>query len=495
MYGGLPAYAAFMDDVAPIMGKYNDRLEKVAQLATDMTDAEAATMAVLLDNTERVLDHYGRMKNLSDTTYSETVGPFKKHAMNIVSAVFTTMDLRRIISIQPLRQKIGALYFMRYLFANAKSPIGANDVMFAADTKPTRPELYMSGYGSQRVGHKDTMTASSAGESEAVALTFNTDHYTGALTYVPITEPDEFKIRITDNGTVKFLTFLAVNGALWDLQLNGSGTANGTLNPLTGALVINSATNVMTACSVAYIWQSEHAASSLIPRVTVSVSETEVKARRNQLLFEMSLDATFDYQNQFGGRDLNAEMEDAVVKEIQNELSFTILSDMYVNCTGGTTGFDINVGTVPDGLSFMDYLQESLFKPLSAASMALYKNLGRGKGNFIVAGANLIQICSMLPSSVWAPNASADERGPHFAGRLLGKYDVFHNPNYPDNAYIMGFKGRDWWEAPYYVGSYLPVMKSQFMMFPDMHGEEGFISMEARKFLFPSHVLRGTVTL
>jgi hypothetical protein len=210
-------------------------------------------------------------------------------------------------------------------------------------------------------------------------------------------------------------------------------------------------------------------------------------------LFDISLDATYDYEQQFG-RNLNSELQTAVVRHLQNEMAYYVFDKMYEQATGnqGTTyTFDL---TPSAGITANDHLQ-SLWRMLSKMSGKIYNNLGRGRGNIIVTGDRLIEELNALPETVWKPEPNTDSvRGPYKAGTLLKKYKVFHNPAMPENEFFMTFKGVDWWEAPYYVGIYLPMMSSKFMMFPDFHGEQGYISMEAHKYLFKLHVVKGSLT-
>jgi hypothetical protein len=135
-------------------------------------------------------------------------------------------------------------------------------------------------------------------------------------------------------------------------------------------------------------------------------------------------------------------------------------------------------------------------KHLSEQSTQLFNNLGRGRANYIVTGSDLFNFFESLPNTIWAPSGQNDgsARGPFLAGTFMSKYKVYYNPAYPAAEYITGFKGKDWWEAPYYVGTYLPLMATKFMLFPDLHGEQGYISMDAHEYLFPKHVIKASVT-
>jgi len=463
-------------DAVPLMKKHEGRINKITTAVTDLNDFEVATLAILLDNTEQVFNRYRRAKSLSDRTYSEDVGPFIKHAMDLVTTIFTTFDMRKIFSIQPLKQKYGALYHMNYTYSNTKGGVTAGDTIFDPQNAPKRDGLYASQFI----------------EGETVALTFSTDHYTGSLAYYPITNPSGFALTITGGAAAGTYTVLAVASATsWTIKKDAGSTSVGTLNPVTGALSGLAATDIITGCTAAYTWNSEQASASLIPRVSISIGETLVQAYRRQLLFDVSLDTTYDFENQFG-RDFMSEVQASIVREIQNEIAFDLLKRTYDGADGnGGETFAISTAN-PTDYSLFEKAQEN-FKVLSQMAMRLYKNLGRGKGNIIVCGADFIEYVEILGANVWARNAGADERGPYFAGRLLDRYDVYHNPGMDDAVFMMMYKGNEWYEAPFYLGTYLPVMASKYMLFPDMHGEQGFIAMDAPHYMYPKHVAKGTV--
>lgn len=466
-----------LSDSAPLVKQHEKRINSVTEAITDLSEFDVATLAILLDNTDSIFERFRRNKQISDRTFSEDVGPFKKHAMDLVTTIFSTFDLRRLISIQPLKQKYGALYHMKYTYANTKGGVTAGDTIFDPYTKPTYDGLY----------------ASQVIKGEDVAGTFDTDHYDLSLAYYPIVAPAEFSIEVVGGSAAGTYTVLDGTGSTWTLQRNGLGANLGTLNPATGAMTIVSGTDVMTAFSASYVWNSEQAPASMIPRISVSVGETLVQARRRQLLFDVSLDTTFDFENQFG-RDFMADVQASIVREIQNEIAFDVLNRMYVGADGNSgETFTLSTANPSTGESLWDKAQTN-YKVLSEMSMRLYKNLGRGKGNMIVAGDNFIQYVEILGERVWKRNATADERGPYFAGRLLDRYDVFHNPGMAADKFMMAYKGSQWHEAPFYLGSYLPVMASKYMLFPDMHGEQGYIAMDAPHYMYPKHVALGTVS-
>lgn len=464
----------FLNDSHEMLKKYDKRIQTVAKTA-NLTDIEAATLAILLNNTEKALNRYARRKALSDTTFSEVIGPFKKHAMNIVSALYSTFTLKDIISIQPLTQKIGALYFLNYIYANTKGDIAANDVAFSPTEKPK-----MSGYYTSEVIKNEIITPT-APVGDIISHT---------LAYFPVRSDklEDISIVVVAAGASGEGTWTATDVVGGVINIT-NGAEVGTIVAATGATEMAGFTGVTpTSITATYRWHSEKN-RTLTPKITVRVDEELVTAERRPLLFDVMLDATYDFENQFG-RSLNAEVEEASVREIQNELAYYILGTMH---DGGwdTVAYTFDM-TPTSGISLADHFQ-NFTKFLSEMSMQCFKNLGRGKGNVVVSGGDLVEFLEAMPSTLWESAPQHDARGPYKVGRLLKKYDVYHNPATADDEFFLAYKGKDWWEAPYFLGSYLPLMATKFMLFPDLHGEQGYITMDAHKYLFPQHVIKGSV--
>jgi hypothetical protein len=481
----LALQADFLKKAEPMMDNYKERINVVASVVADlknprmtMSDFDKASLAMMYDNIDSTLLRYKKLKNLSDRTFSETVGPYKKHAYNIISAMYTTLEIRDIISIQPLLQKRGAIYKMIYEFASNKGSIREGDTMFSPDSAGKRSRYYSS----QII------------DGEPVVFTFDTTDSQAILEYFPIIKPEKISIVVTGGAAAGTYTYLnAVNG-IYNLQKGSVATAVGTLNPINGLLTLLAVDATGATSTVAtYNWNSEKFSNnSQIPRVTIGVTEQEVTAERRNLMIDTMLDVSYDFETQFG-QALNSQLETTVIQYLQNEFAFRILGEMYDGSTGnGGTTFTFS--TTPSfGTTLQDHAQQ-LYKMLAEMSSKIRKNVGRGWGNKIVCGDNMLNFLKVLSADefVRAPKPKGD--GPYYAGNINGDYDVYYNPDIPATGFMMLYKGETWWDAAYYVGTYLPLMNSQFLLYPDMHGEQGYIAMDSFSYEYPQMVVKGTIS-
>jgi hypothetical protein len=481
----LALQANFLREAEPIVDNYKQRIDLVGEVIKDsknprmgFTDFDKATLALLYDNVEKELMRYKNLKNLSDRTYSEQVGPFKKHAYNIITALYTTLEIRDLVSFQPLTQKRGAIYKMIYQFASNKGNIRAGDTMFAPGTMGKRARYY----------------SSQVVDKEPVTWTFDGTDSLATLEYFPLSKPEKINIVVSGSPAAGTYTYLNTTNGIYILQKDAGGADVGNLNPSTGVVTLTGVNaTAATGTEGTYNWQSEKFSTNApIPKVTVSITEDEVRAERRNLLIDTMLDVSYDFESQFA-KSLNSELESTVIQYLQNELAFRVLGEIYDGQTGNggdTFSFDT---TATAGLSLTDHAQV-LYKLLAEMSAKVRNNIGRGWGNKIICGDDLINFLKILPNDVWKRADKPKGDGPYFAGTLNGDYDIYYNPDYPADEFLMTYKGDSWWEAPYYIGSYLPLMNSQYLLYPDMHGEQGYIAMEAYSYEYPAMVVKGTLT-
>lgn len=479
-----PMRAHWLMDKAPIVDKYTKRLDAAQNAAKDLNDPrlslndfDKAFLAVMYDNVDGELRKLQQMRNMSDRTYSETVGPFKKHAFNIITALYTTFDIKDLISWQPMSQKLGAIYRMIIKYATDKGQITAGDAMFSSTDIATKARYY----------------SSEVVKDEDLTFTFSTDS-TAALAYFPVFKPENISLLIAGaiggDGTY---TYLQTTAGIFDLQIDGGASKVGSIDPVTGVVTLDAVNaSAATTARITYRWNSQKFSTTRpIPKVTVGVTEDIVTAERRNLLLDIMLDTSYDYSKQFGA-SLNSEMETAVVQFLQNEMSFRILGEMFDGADGNQGDTFVFYATPVAGITKEDNLQE-FYSLLSEMNQKIRNNIGRGWGTKVVVGPDLLAQLDILDRTRFKRGTVPASDGPYYAGKLNDKYDIYYNPDLGDDEFFVTFKGTSWWEAPYYVGSYLPLMNSDYLLYPDFHAEQGYLALESYKLEYPKGIVKGTV--
>jgi len=154
------------------------------------------TLAVHLENAERHINRFAKnRRGMFDNVTSSDIGSHKKHVMDLITAYYPSFDLKEILSVQPLKQKNGALYFLDYQYVNDKGEVSSGDKFFGANQSPKRTGFYSS----QEV------------RNEPLDCTFDTDHIDFQLKYWPVIVED-FKMELTVNGGPVVFTYDAEAG-------------------------------------------------------------------------------------------------------------------------------------------------------------------------------------------------------------------------------------------------------------------------------------------
>jgi hypothetical protein len=479
--------ADFLRRVEPIVDAHSKRLDIVDKVLKEekkrsINDFDKAFLATMYDNVNKEMNRYRQLKNIkkgsiADRVFSEQVGPYVKHIFNIITALYTTFDIKDLVSWQPMTQRRGAIYKMIYQFANTKGGINAGDIMFSPGQAAQRSKYY----------------SSEIIKDETVVFTFATPDSIATLDYYPLQKPETISIVVEGGAAAGTYTYLSTTDGKYNVKKDAVEAKAGSIDPQTGILTLDGvdATGA-TGVTAAYTYSSEKFTSnSQIPRVTVTVTEEELRAERRNLLIDTMLDVSYDFESQFAA-SLNSEMENAVVQYLQNEMSFRVLGELFDGSTGnGGVNYTFNTNPT-ENVSLQEHAQR-LYQLLATMSTKVRTNTGRGWGNKVVCGTNMLNFLKVLPQTEFVRAERPSGDGPYFAGTLNSDFDVYFNPDLGDSDFFMTYKGQSWWEAPYYIGSYLPLMKSDYLLYPDMHGEQGYLGLEAYSLEYPNMVVKGTV--
>ena len=117
----------------------------------------------------------------------------------------------------------------------------------------------------------------------------------------------------------------------------------------------------------------------------------------------------------------------------------------------------------------------------------------RYEASFIVVGRKAATIIEGLGKDHYTRLAKGIVGGPHLAGNLNEQYNVYKNPNYPEDVILVGAKGEMFIEAGYIYAPYIPVFATQLLVDENLKGKRGFCTVYAKKVVNPQ--LYGKITL
>jgi hypothetical protein len=432
---------------------------------TSFKKDDAVRLAIMLESCKREMARYDRKMALNETTQPTNIGPFKRYAFDILTAVMPNIIANELVSVQPMKQKIGQIFFLNYLFGSNKGATAAGSTMF----------------NWQQVGQTpvDTAYTSDAVNQEYLAGA-GTKNYSGNLAYIPVTPGT---IQITTTTGANITVFDDGNGNLTD----GAPTpqVSGTINYTTGAYSITFLANTTQPLTANYSYNLETAPST-IPQIDIRVDEQIIQARPRKLRALYAFDASYDLEMS-QGINIDDALLQAVTSEIKHEIDGEILNDLY-NQAAQTTNWN---RTVPTGVAYRDWKDTFIDSAISAGNM-IFQQTRRAVGNFMVLGKYASDIVESLGSR-FQPSGVTNMAGPYFAGILDGRWKVYKNPFYNVDQYLIGYKGDLWLDAGYVYAPYLPIFATSLLMMDDFVGRRGFATSYGKKMLNNLFYVKGNI--
>jgi len=193
------------------------------------------------------------------------------------------------------------------------------------------------------------------------------------------------------------------------------------------------------------------------------------------------LDAETELANLLSG-ELTAEINREIVNTIVSQAIPTLNTTSYSHATAG--GFDFfdytaviaaegiyNIGgATPDsGGRWEAEHFKNIIGMINRVAHEVALGTRRGLGNRVItnpvmaAGLDMVSKLDPARDVASGANMSNNNIGITYAGRLLGKYDVYVDPYMTANTIVVGYKGSSAYDAGYYYCPYVPftMMKAQ----------------------------------
>jgi hypothetical protein len=414
-------------------------------------------LASCLENTQVALK---RAESLYETTQPSDVGPFKKFALELVTAVVPNLISSDIVSVQPMSNKIGEVRYIKYLYGSNKGATRAGTEFSTAFQRE----------------NSDFNYSSEVVEGEPIATGGETA-YTINLEYYPV-RPGTVNIlvggqTITDNGS----------GAL-----SGTGLTSGTINYANGALALTFAVAAGDDLVADYEYNTENAPVQ-VPQIDVKIETLPILAKSRKLRALYAFDAAFDMQRDYGV-DINNALVSQIAGEIRHEIDGEVLNDI-LNQAGATQSPISWTKAAPSGVSLKDHY-ESFYNTIVEHSNAIFAATKRASASFVVVGTGVANVLETI--NAFKPVGGMNPVGPHLAGYLNGTIPVYKNPYYGANDYVVGYKGAGLFDAGYVYAPYMPVMTTSLVMMDDFVGRRGFATSYGKKMVNARVYSRGVIT-
>lgn len=425
-------------------------LKENANYGKGLDQYRKVTLATLLENTSNLYDNMKRLNEAQGVQVTDIAA--KNDYLNLVTAVMPTLVAEDVVSVQPLKQKAGVVYYLKTTYGSTKGKINAGDTI--SEINRVWPD-----------------EVDGAIEYSSEDITDESVVYAGGkftLAWTPIV-PGSVKVKVsnaevTDNG----------EGVI------GSGTIDYTTGVVSGVQPDNET-------GVSYKVDLLTSPVENVPVIQTKVTDLTLTARPRKLKTVFGLDAAFDLmatQNV----DLQSILQENTTNEIRSEIDAEILRDL------GNNGSSLNISwnlPVPFGISKVEHY-ESFYQTAVEGANKIYNKTRRVTGNIIITGekaANVVETHRLFKAA-----ASLNEAGPHIMGTLGGRFLVVKNPYYASDKFTICYKGDIPFDCNYVYAPYMPITATQFIMGADFSGSRGYATSYAKKLIASDFFCNGTVT-
>jgi hypothetical protein len=249
-----------------------------------------------------------------------------------------------------------------------------------------------------------------------------------------------------------------------DTDFSGKGTHAGS-NPVNGTFTTGTG---MTTAEGETLGSTNGTPGGTFNQMAFSIEKTSVVAQTRALKAEYTVELAQDLKS-VHGLDAEAELSNILSQEITQELNREIMRTVYTSAKVGaqvgtaTAGtFDLDVDS--NGRWSVEKFKGLMFQ-IEREANRIYQETRRGKGNIIIASADVASALAMAGVLDYAPalktDLNVDEANSTFAGVLNGRYKVYVDPfvanGTAEQFLLVGYKGANRFDAGMFYCPYVPL--------------------------------------
>ena len=246
-----------------------------------------------------------------------------------------------------------------------------------------------------------------------------------------------------------------------------SGVQN-TVNPAHGGTDPTGSYTSANAMSTAFAEALGDSSTNEFGQMSFNIDKTTVTAKSRALKAEYTIELAQDLKA-VHGLDAESELSNILSQEIMFEINREVIRTIYkvakagspATASAGTFNLDVD----SNGRWSVERFKGLLFN-MERDANHIGQDTRRGKGNFIVASADVASALAMAGVLDYTPalstNLNVDDTGNTFAGILNGRFRVYIDP-YSNNLgsanqfYMVGYKGSSPYDAGLFYCPYVPL--------------------------------------
>ena len=308
------------------------------------------------------------------------------------------------------------------------------------------------------------------------------------LAYVPVL-PGSVTLEVTDSGTTKKYIDDAAGG--FKDASTGSNAPGITVNYSTGAV----AGITQGTISATYQYDNETVGpdgdgsyGAKMAKHYLQLDEFNLVAEAHELACYWSIYSAFAASQEYGANigDIAKEAAFAEITAEINTAGFAALEE----AAAYKPQFNWDAAPVLSGSVVpSDYL--NMFKlKLGQAAASIYQATRLTRPNRLIVGSTAAEYIAMI-NGFQAENIE-DTVGPYKFGKL-DQFDIYVDPNYDPNKWVMACKSNDIRRNSALFGEYMPLTNTDAIGLANASVQQGYATMYAMKVVNPDTVVSGRI--
>ena len=299
----------------------------------------------------------------------------------------------------------------------------------------------------------------------------------GSVTLV-VTAQDGTSVKYTDNGAGGFI------------DASGQAVADVAINYATGVI-----TGITDAITATYQYDNETVGpdangqyGAKMAKGYLQLDEFNLVAEAHELACYWSIYSAFATQNEYGA-NLGDIAKEAALSEITAEINAAGFARL-AEAAQYKPQFDWDASPVLSGSVVpSDYL--NMFKlKLGQAAASIYQATRLSRPNRLIVGSTAKEYIAMIDGYV--AETAEETVGPYKAGRL-DEFEIYVDPNYDPNSWVMACKSNDIRRNSALFGEYMPVTSTDQIGLANTSVQQGYATMYGMKVVNPQTVVSGKI--
>lgn len=347
------------------------------------------------------LDEFSSYKRFVESSgNTNSLGKLPSVAFDVITAVYSTSIVPAICSVQPIDEVNGNVYFKNIIAAEDRGNMTKGESL----TDPRKGSKSMRGYSSSKTAVLEPITTASG-----------TLEYTVILSPKPLVA-ESLKVSFSGDAGV-YGEDVGVRGADRNVGTILGAGLSGTINYITGELIVKFAEDPGASEKVKVQYQVNYELAADLPKITMFMDSKPVRAYLYTLKQTVGLVQSYTMSKRFG-----SSYEDDMAEDLVNEMNKELAADLILTLRQNAQGTPVTFSkTVPTGVAEYNHRQAYKYR-LANCDSNFIAATGRGTVKVVIAGRDHCAYVEGLPG--FKKLADGNAIGAHIFGMLDDKMYV-----------------------------------------------------------------------